>query len=430
MNRIIASFMLALCSTLSFSQRPDPAGLEFPRVLLMGATAHTGDGNVIEMSAIGLDNGKISFIMDGKGFKPDPRAFDTIIYVNGRHVYPGFIAMGTNLGLSDLELVRATNDFRETGDFNPGARSLIAYNTDSRVIPTVRDNGVLMAQVAPQGGQFSGTSSVVHLDAWNWEDAVVKEDDGIWVNWPSMRIYKGRDSEAEDEQRSRKEKEMQSLLRRFEEAAAYSKSRPAVRNSHFEAMAGLFDGTKKLYVRCDFAREIIEAVQVAKRYGMKLVIFGGSDSWRVAGLLKENDVAVVIERTHALPYRDDEAVDNRYRLPAMLKQAGVTFAITDQGFWQQRNVAFQAGSAAAYGLTREEALTSVTLSPARILGMDSFAGSLADGKDATLFISNGDALEMTGNKVELAFVSGRMIDLNNFQKDLYRRYVKKYGIVE
>lgn len=428
-NPIVIILFLFFIHTAQ-AQRPTPVDSSARRVLLLGATAHIGDGQVIEMSAIGIDSGKISFIMDAKGFRPDPKAFDTIIYVHDKHVYPGFIALNTNLGLSDLELVRATNDFRETGWLNPGSRTLIAYNTDSRVIPTVRDNGILMAQIVPQGGLISGTSSVVQLDAWNWEDAAIKADEGIWMNWPSMRIYKAPWADPEEEQRERNEKSMRALLRQFDDAKAYAAGGSSNINPHLEAMKGLFNGSKKLYIRSEYAREIIEAIQFADKYGLKIVIVGGSDAWMVTDLLKEKNIPVILVRTHSLPYREDEAVDLKYRLPALLMKAGVQVAIADEGFWQQRNLGFQAGSAAGYGLSKEEALMTITSIPAKILGIESTCGVLADGKDATLFISAGDALDMTGNKIELAYIKGRQIDLNNYQKELYRRYAKKYGVSE
>ncbi|MBL7925251.1 MAG: amidohydrolase family protein [Bacteroidia bacterium] len=421
---------MLLCglSLSAVAQRPVPAGGAGKKILLMGATAHIGNGQVIEMSAIGIDHDKLSFVMDAKGYKPDPRAFDTIIYVNGRQAYPGFIAMNTNLGLSDLELVRATNDFRESGSINPSARALIAYNADSRVIPTVRDNGILLAQVAPQGGLLSGTSSLMQLDAWNWEDAAVKADEGLWLNWPSMRIVKASWADPEEEQKERNDKAMQNLIRQFDEARAYARGNPAIKNRHLEAMKGLFDGSQILYIRCNYAREIVEAVNFAGRYNIRIAIAGGSDSWRVSSLLKEKNIPVIITRTHALPYREDEDVDLPYKLPFLLRKAGVQCAIADDGFWQQRNLGFQAGTAAAYGLSKEEALESITLIPARIMGVEKTCGSLEDGKDATLFISSGDALDMTGCSVEMAFVQGRMIDLDNYQKELYRRYVDKYQL--
>lgn len=412
------------------AQRPIPAATAARKVLLMGATAHLGNGEVIEMSAIGIDKDKISFVMDARGFKPDPRAFDTVMYVNGKHVYPGFIALNTNLGLSEIEMVRATNDFRESGSLNASSRALVAYNTDSRVIPTVRDNGVLLAQIAPQGGLFSGTSSVVQLDAWNWEDAVVKADDGIWLNWPSMRVYKASWADPEEEQRDKNDKAMQALLKQLDDARSYAAEASPVRNPHLEAMRGLFNGAKKLFVRCDFAREIIEAVQVGDKYGLQVVIVGGADSWRLTDLLKSRNIPVIITRTHALPYREDEDVDLPYRLPALLKQAGVRCAISDEGFWQQRNLPFQAGMATGFGLTNEEALAMITGNAAEILGISDRCGTLEDGKEATLFISEGNALEMTGNKVEVAFIQGRQISLDNYQKELYRRYMEKYGFRE
>ncbi|MFN8154814.1 MAG: amidohydrolase [Bacteroidia bacterium] len=430
MKKHILSIFL-LCLTVSaMAQRPAPVDSTVRRVLLLGATAHIGNGKVIDMSAIGIEGSKISFIMDAKGFRPDPKAFDTIIYVHNKHVYPGFIAMNTNLGLSDLELVRATNDFRETGLLNPSARAIIAYNPDSRVIPTVRDNGVLMAQIVPQGGLLSGSSSVVQLDAWNWEDAAVKTDEGIWVNWPSMRIYKAPWAEPEEEQKDKNEKSLKALYKLFDDAKAYAASSGLSANQHLEAMRGLFDKSKRLYVRCDYAREIIEAVNFADKYQVRIAIVGGADAWMLTDLLRERNVPVIIERTHSLPYREDEAVDLKYRLPGLLQRAGLIVAIADNGFWQQRNLGFEAGSAAGYGISKEEALMTITSAPAKILGIDQQCGTLEDNKDATLFISTGDALDMTGNHVELAYIQGRMINLDNYQKELYRRYAKKYGVAE
>lgn len=422
----LASLLIWLSIAPAMAQRPAPADTVRKRILLLGATAHTGSGQVIEMSAIGFAYGKIQFVMDARGFKPSRLAFDTIIDVSGKHVYPGLIALNTNLGLSEIELVRATNDFAEAGKINPGARALIAYNTDSRVIPTVRDNGVLLAQVVPQGGLLSGSSSLVQLDAWNYEDAAVKADEGIWLNWPSLRTWRSPWSDSEEEQAARTEKNLREIKQYFEKAKAYD-LQPLTPNSHFEAMRGLFNGTKKLYVRCDYARDIMEAVQFAQSQGLKIIIVGGSDSWRVASFLHEKKVPVIITRTHALPYREDEDVDLPYKLPYLLQQAGVQFAIAEAGFWQQRNLPFQAGTAVAYGLTREQALESITLSPARILGVDSICGSLEDGKEATLLVCSGDILDMQSNHVEMAFIGGREINLDNFQKELYRRYIQKYG---
>ena len=144
-----------LITSGSFAQNPAPADTATKRILLLGGVAHIGNGTVIEQSAIGIAQGKITFIMDGKGFKPARTAFDTIIDIYGTHVYPGLIAMNTQLGINEIEAVRATHDYDEVGNVNPSSRAIIAYNTDSKVMPTVRSNGVMLAQVVPVGGLIS-----------------------------------------------------------------------------------------------------------------------------------------------------------------------------------------------------------------------------------------------------------------------------------
>lgn len=411
------------------AQNPTPVPPQTNRVLLIGGKAHIGNGEVIEQSAIAFSKGKFVFVMSSVGFKAGRDAYDTIINIDGKHVYPGIIAMNTNLGLREIEEVRATNDSRETGSINPSVRAIVAYNTDSKVIPTVRSNGVLMAQIAPQGGMVSGLSSVVQLDAWNWEDAAYKTDEGIFMSWPSMRIFKGRNPGEEDEQRQNNEKQMIELESLFRDAKSYSlQSSPVTVNQHFEAMRGLFNGSKKLYIRTDYAREIEAAVLFCKSYGIKMVLVGGADSWMLVDLLKQNDVPVIINRTHVLPRRDDEDVNLPYKLPALLYNGGVKFCITSDGYWQQRNVSFEAGTAVGYGLPYEQAVKSITLAPAEILGISQTCGTLEDNKDATFVITSGDLLDMKTSNVEEAYIQGRKINLDNIQHQLFEKYKKKYGI--
>lgn len=426
MKRSGLYILLIIVASSAKAQNPPPSS-DVKRILLFGAKAHIGNGEVIESCAIGLADGKISFVMESKGFKPNRASFDTIMHIDGRHVYPGFIAMNSTIGLREIELVRATNDNYETGSNNPSVRAISAYNTDSKVIPTLRANGVLLAQIVPSGGMVSGLTSVVQLDAWNWEDAAIKTDEGMAMNWPSMRIYKS-EKPTEDEQKERIEKLLQEAEKLFADAKSYSLvKQPQVINQHFEAMRGLFDGTRKLYIRCNYIKEIISAVQFCKKYKIKMVLVDGSDSWKVTGLLKENNIPVVIVRTHSLPSRDDEDVDQAYRLPYLLYKAGVKFCITDEGYWQQRNVAFEAGTAVAYDLPYEEAVRSITSSPAEILGISNTTGTLKDGMDATLIISTGDALDMKTQDIEKAFINGREINLDDIQKQLYHKYMKKYN---
>jgi imidazolonepropionase-like amidohydrolase len=394
--------------------------------LITGATIHVGNGTVIENGAIGFDKGKITFA--GKASDANAGQYSRTIDAKGKHVYPGFINCNSALGLAELEAVRATRDVEEVGSINPDVRSIIAYNTDSKVIPTVRSNGVLMEQVVPVGGVLSGQSSVVQLDAWNWEDAAYKMDEGIHLNWPRMYVIHDPEGDREEKQREQMTKQMESIEQLFKEAQSYAKSTPGEKNVRLEAMKGLFDGSKKLYIHADYVKQIEAAVLFAKKFGVKMVLVGGDDSWRVTELLKENNIPVVLGRLHTLPAREDDDVDLPYKLPYLLKQAGVQYALSIDGFWQTRNLAFMAGTSAEYGVDKEQALMSITLEPARILGIDQTCGTLEVGKDATLFISTGDALDMRTNNLETAFITGRDINLDNVQKQLYHKYQQKYGL--
>ncbi len=409
-------------------QNPPPASPQTKPVLLMNGIAHLGDGTVIQNSAIAFEDGKITIIADATTVRLDMKLFD-VINISGKHVYPGFIAANTIIGLSEFELVRSTNDFDEVGSLNPNIRSIIAYNTDSKVTPTVRSNGVLLAQITPTGGLISGTSSVVELDAWNWEDAAFRTDDGIHLNWPSMMIDRVQKEKEKDEAKDRIEKSLLNLHDLFADAKAYSTlANPSEHNLKFESMRGLFNGSEKLYIHCEYTKEIISAVGFCKEFGVKMVLVGGADSWRITDLLRDNHIPVILGRTHSLPQREDEDADLPYKLPYLLKKAGVEFCLSVPGFWQVRNLPFNAGTAVGYGLTKEEALTAVSLSVAKILGVDAKVGSLEQGKEATLFVSSGDALDMRTNDVELAFIQGKKINLDNIQKQLYKKYMEKYGL--
>lgn len=423
------SIVLLLIANFSFAQNPPPAPKQTELILIEGGTLHVGNGQVIENAVVAFINGKIIYAGDVKGKDniKDLKLYK-VIDAKGKHIYPGIIALNSTIGLTEIDLVRSTRDYYETGDMNPNVRAVISYNTDSKIIPTVRSNGVLLAEATPQGGTISGTSSVMMLDAWNWEDAVYKEEAGIHMNWPRMTMSRGQSPDDEAKQRENMNKALSGIRQFFSEAKVYSKQNPEEKNLRFEAMKGLFDGSKKLFVHCGFIKEIIAAVNFCKELGIKMVLVGGADSWRVTDLLKENNVPVVLVRTHLLPPREDEDVDLPYKLPYLLTKAGVMVCITDGGSWPMRNIPFQAGTASAYGLTKEEALSCITLNPAKVLGIDSTTGTIETGKDATLFISSGDALDMKTNNVEYAFIQGRQIVLDDVQKQLYRKYMKKYGL--
>lgn len=425
MNRSIKILtLLLLCGHLLLAQRPAPAPAQAQPILITGATAHIGNGQVIENAYIAFANGKLTSV----SASPVNTAGYRVIDAKGKHVYPGFIAPNTQLGLVEIEGVRATVDANEVGHLNPNIRSLIAYNTDSEVTPTVRAVGVLLAQVTPTGGRIPGTSSVVQLDAWNWEDAAYKADDGVHLVWPNRFSTTGWWTGTPTiEKNESYEGEIRDLKMLFEETQAYSKkSSPAQVNLKLAAMKGLFDGSKKLYIHTGDAKNITESVLFAQSFGITPVIVGGAEAWMVADFLREKNVPVILDDTHRLPSRTDYDVDQPFKLAKQLHDAGVLFCFAKEGNWQLRNLSYQAGHAVGFGLDHEAAIQALTLNTAKILGIDDRTGSLENGKDANLFICEGDALDMRTNVVTHAFIQGREINLNNKQKELYLKYKKKY----
>ncbi len=417
-----------LCCTITFAQQT-PASPQKEAFTIVGATAHIGNGTVIENSLIIVENGKIVNCVDGKLAKIPYKG--NIIQAEGKHVYPGFIGANTSLGLVEVDAVRATNDQDELGDMIPHIRSLIAYNAESKVVESMRPNGILIAQVSPNGGRISGTSSIMQLDAWNWEDAVLKADDGIHVNWPSS-FTRGRWWLGEPrglKANNNYAKQVESVVAFVRESKAYLNGNKPTENLPYQAMQGLFNGSQKLYVHVDDEKGITDAVHFAKDNGIThVVIVGGYQAYIVTDLLKKNNVAVLIDHTHSLPKLDDHDYDLPYKNPKMLADAGVLVGIHtgNNSNFQTRNLPFYAGQVAGQGMDKEDALKLITSNIAKILGIAKQVGTLESGKDATLFISEGDALDMRTNKLTHAFINGRAISLETHQTRLWKRYSNKY----
>ncbi|MBL4754815.1 MAG: amidohydrolase family protein [Flavobacteriales bacterium] len=432
-NYILVCLLMVLSSVLSVNaQVPIPVKENDKMILFLNGIAHLGNGKVIEQSAIAFKGGKISMVADATLIRIDKSAFDTIIEIPGKHVYPGFIAPNSTLGLVEIAAVRATRDFSEVGSMNPNVRSIIAYNTDSKITPTVRSNGVLLAQITPRGGRISGTSSVVELEGWNWEDAAYKMDDGIHLNWPRgyTRSW-GWSGPGPSKKNEKYTEQVLHIKTFFDKSKAYAASTPEVRDLKMEAMSGLFSGEQTLFVHVQTASGITQAVHFYKASGVnKMVIVGGEESWKVTEILKENNIAVMVKRLHSMPTRGDSDIDQPYKLPALLFEAGILFCLENSGDMEAagtRNLPFYAGTAITYGLPAEEAVKSITSNTAKILGIDATVGTLEVGKDATFIVSTGDALDALTNNIEHAFVQGKSIDLDNHQKQLYRKFRDKYA---
>ena len=401
------------------------------RILVINGTAHIGNGEVVETAAIGIADGKILFVKNSLTNTIQRKEWDTIIDAENQHIYPGFVAANSTLGLTEIDAVRATRDFNDVGELNPHVRAQVAFNVESRVIETVRTNGVMLTQSTPRGGTISGSSAVMFLSGWNWEDATVLADDGIHVNWPASTQGGGWWAEPAPKSRNTNyQKEKQEIMDFFTLAEAYAKGTKTVEDIRLEAMKDCFEGTKRVYFHADGMQQILDIIEFVEKYQLKYpVIVGGYEAHLVGQRLKDSKIPIMLNRIHSLPEREEDDVNLPYMLPALLQKQGILFCIQNAGDMEAmntRNLPFQAGTAMAYGLTEEEALQSISLNPSKILGIQKEFGSIEAGKSATLFISKGPALDMKSNQVTCLIFHGQIECTENFQDKLYQKYKKKY----
>lgn len=413
-----------ILSVSAYAQVPTPAKTQRKGIILKGGEIHDGKGNVIEKGIIAFNDGKITYV--GDQFSDSNYE---VIDISGQKVYPGFILPTSELGLVEIEAVSASNDNYETGKINPEVRSIIAFNTDSHVIPTVRSNGILVEQVMPKGGVFSGRSSIVQLDAWNWEDAIIKENDGQHLHWPKKFYNPSWTSPEKGVIISKSYFKQTALIEKtLKDAEAYShSSSPSIPDFPLEAMKGIFSGDEKLYIHVEEAKSIVEAIQLVKKYNVKdVVIVGGADAWLITDYLKKHSIPVLLTDVHSVPKREQDDVDLAYKRAKLLQDAGILVGLTHSSPSNSRNLPFYAGTAAAYGVEKEDALKMITSNTAQILGIDQNYGVLEVGKSATIIISEGDVLDMRTSKINHAFIDGRTIDLTNKHTLLYEKFKGKY----
>ena len=399
-------------------------------IAVVGATIHTVSGKTIENGTLLVRNGKVVAV----GSKVNVPAQAITVDAGGKHVYPGLFDAYTDIGLVEINAVRATRDHSETGQINPSVKSWVSVNPDSEIIPVTRSNGVLLALTAPAGGLISGKSAVIQLDGWTFEDLTVKASVGMHVDWPNMSpvIDWESDKSAKDQMAAR-DRTLRTLRDTFNDARAYQKAQaatrsPAPRDARWEAMLPVLSRQLPLVVAADDLQQLQAAVAFAAEQNVKLIIYGGYDAPLCAELLKKHDVPVIVGGVYRLPRRRFEHYDTPFTVPARLHEAGVKFCISGSGRFGAsavRNLPYHAAMAVAFGLPADEALKAITLYPAEILGIDQQVGSLEKGKDATFCITDGDPLE-TPTQIEAAYIQGRRVDLNDRHKRLWKKYEEKY----
>lgn len=414
-------------------------------IYLVGGTVHTVSGDVIESGVVGFDQGMITFVgnadeMSGMSLAEGTQIIDT----TGKHVFPGMVLASTRTGLVEINSIPQSRDDRELGPYAPEVYAASAVNPDSTVIPVTRSNGVLTFGTFPIGGRIPGRASVLRADGWTRDDMAIDPAAGLVLNWPRV----GENYSAFGTSRfggrfggGNAAEQVKEIDAYFDSAEAYldAKAQNPSRASDigFDAMAPIFagagDAQKPVFINASGYEQIVSAVTWAVARGLKPVIVGGTDALLAADLLKTNNVPVVLSGAYPFPKREDSAHDARYTLPMRLADAGVLVALSfSDDDAHARNLPYEAGRAVGYGMDPEAALRTVTLAPAQILGVGDVLGSIDKGKFATLIVSDGHCLDIMSN-VEMAFVDGRQIDLQNKQthlRDKYRAKYKQLGLIK
>lgn len=402
-----------------------PAPTEGDVFAIVGATLHPVTSPDVEDGVIVVRGGRIALLGKGVAIPAGARVIDA----RGKHVYPGLIQPGTNVGLLEIGAIPATDDQGESAGNQPDLRVAASVHSESAHVGVTRTNGITRVQTAPQrGGPMRGQSAILRLAGDTWQSMLHVDRDMLHVAFPGRPNVRAK--EAKDEPRK---KQLDELGRMFVDAKEYGRVRDAAARG--ECAAPTFDprldalvpyarGEKRVALHADTAQTILDALRFAKENGLEAVLYGATEGWKVVDALAREQVPVVVGPVLALPSDRLDPYDAPYANAAVLARAGVPFAIMADDDENARNQAFHAAMACAFGLPREEALRAITYYPARILGIEEDLGSLAVGKVADLIVTDGDVLEIT-SRVESMWIEGQPVDLSNRQTELYERYLPR-----
>jgi imidazolonepropionase-like amidohydrolase len=424
---------MAIASQLLAQDLLPKASPQQQAVILSNATIHTVSGGIVLGGTIWFEDGKIQAVLPAgespklRSNAPEPIRLD----LAGKHVFPGMISAHTSLGLIEIGSVPQTVDTNELGEQSPEALALTAINPDSTAIPVARQNGVLVAAVFPTGGLLPGRASLIQLDGWTNQELAVRANAGVVVNWPSASSRSFRRSRSEpSEDSGRTARQLAAIDEAFESAQAWSKARAHDATVALDIRHAALLPALRAEVPVLVLANAVEQIEAAVRWGVKrklrIVIVGGHEARSCSALLKQHQVPVIIDGVHRLPRRDDASYDEAFTLPRDLHAAGVKFCIAADGdYANDRNLPYHAATAAAYGLSEQDAFAAITMHAAEILGVGDRVGSLQKGMDATLFLADGHPFELT-TKIEMAFVQGRQVDLRSKQTELAQKYRERY----
>ncbi len=404
-------------------------------ILIRGARIHTlVEGEApIESGSILIRDGRIVDIGD---VEAPPGA--SVVDGSGLDVYPGIMDSVSQLGLTEIGSVSATVDTTELGEMNPHLRAATAIHPSSEHLPVARANGITHAVVAPGrlggfgggGSGISGQASIVHLDGWTVEEMDIRASAGMVLAWPSPRTRSSgfgggrRPPRPFEEAKEEYDREIRELGEVLDAAGRYAEAAEAgavSRDVRLESLGPVIRGETPLLVIAQGAREIRDAVAFSDARGLRMILLGGAESWKVKELLAEQGIPVILGPTQRLPREEDLPYDRPFTLPGELHEAGVTVAFATFGSSNSRLLPYEAGHAVGYGMPREEAVRAITTIPAQLFGLGDDFGTIEEGKVANLIVVNGDPLEIR-TEVRHVFVNGAEVSLDNRHLRLYETY--------
>jgi imidazolonepropionase-like amidohydrolase len=381
----------------------------------------------IERGTIVIQDGKIAAL----GTKVATPSGANKIDGAGLAVYPGWVDAYTTVGLSEIASVRGSVDTAEIGAFNPQAQAWIAVNPHSEIVRTTRVNGITTVLAAPSGGRISGSASALNLFGDYPNEMTLRPQVGLVLNIPSRYRRAARGStegtpEGGQSREDRTAEDLAKLKQYLREAKAYAEMRARGgpnRDVALEAMIPVMRGERPVICPANHFREIRAAVELAEEFGLKILISGGADAWKLADYLKQKNIPVIYTNVESLPRLPEDPYDAPFAAPAALRKAGVRFAIATGGGSGARNLPYHAAMAAAYGLEREDALKAITLWPAELLGIADRVGSLEPGKLANLLVSKGDPLDVRA-EIRYVFIEGKLVPLESRNTEVYQRFLR------
>ncbi|HKX82604.1 MAG TPA: amidohydrolase family protein [Pyrinomonadaceae bacterium] len=442
----IASTLLVLCGTIllaAFVAAAQSDGSQQNKTgrnstfAIVNARIVTVSGATIENGTVILKDGKISAV----GTNVDIPGGAEKIDAKGLSVYPGMIDAGTNLGLAEIgQGANATVDIAEVGTSNANAKAITGVNPHSSHVNVTRVNGIAAVMSYPTGGTIAGQGTVINLNGSTQADMAVLAESGLVINFPRISTFGGFGGGGGfggqpidfNEAVKRRDAQLDDLKKIFTQAENYGRAKDAYAKDKslpfpatdlkLEALVPYVRGEKPIYFTSERERDIRGIVKFVTETKTKGIIIGGQEAWKVADDLKKNNIAVIYTNIYQLPVRDDDAYDYLFEAPAKLKAAGVKFAIStgDQG-GEVRDLPYHAGIAGAFGLSKDDALKSVTLYPAEILGVADKLGSIEVGKMANLVVTDGDILEPRTN-IKYLFIGGRLLPLTSRHTELFESF--------